>query len=141
MLRWCIGPQDEGKAAVRNGLLRGKRVLVLEDEPIIAMLLEELVETAGGEADCVTSLEGAASAIEQRRPDVAVLDINIKDRHSFDLARQLADLGVPILFASGYRKTIVPPDMAHVPIVTKPYSLEDLDQAFKAAFAPADRRL
>jgi len=120
--------------------LRGKRVMVLEDEPIIAMLLEELIETAGGTANCVSSLDAAADLLKQGLPDVAVLDININDRDSFDLARQLAAFGVPIIFASGYRKTVIPPDMADAPVVTKPYSLEDLDQAFRAAFGLANRQ-
>ena len=125
---------------MRNGLLRGKRVLVLEDEPIIAMLLDELIETAGGEATCVTSLEAAAAALAQSRPDAAVLDINVQNRPSFDLARRLVDLAVPVIFASGYRKALVPEDLKSVPIVTKPYGLDDLDHAFREAIARAGRQ-
>ncbi|MFM6950877.1 MAG: response regulator [Novosphingobium sp.] len=123
---------------MKGDLLRGKRVLVLEDEPIIAMLLEELIEAAGGTAQCVTSLAGADKAIAEIPPDLAVLDINIHNQTSFDLARQLADRGVPFIFASGYGKQVVPPEMGQVPTVTKPYGLDELDRAFRLALGVAE---
>lgn len=119
-------------------MLRDKRVLVLEDEPIIAMLLEELIEAAGGMPQCVTSLKAAAGALEKSLPDVAILDINVHDSTSFDLAQRLIDLGVPLIFASGYGKRAVPPDLAHVPMVTKPYGLHELEQAFRSALGRQD---
>ncbi len=124
---------------MKNGLLRGKRVLVLEDEPIIAMLLAELIEAAGGEADCIGALSGADAALARRQPDFAVLDINIHGQTSFDLARQLTDLAVPVIFASGYGRKVLPPDMEHLPAVTKPYTLDELDLAFKAAAGVRDQ--
>lgn len=111
----------------------GKRILILEDEPIIAMLLEELVEAAGGEATCVTTLNAADAALANGQPDLAVLDINIHDQTSFDLARQLFALAVPFIFASGYGSKVVPADLAQVPVVTKPYGLDELEDAFRAA--------
>ena len=125
------------RAVMRNGLIRGKRILVLEDEPIIAMLLGELIEAAGGEAECVSTLAAADAAVKRRQPDVAVLDINIHDRTSFDLARRLAGLRVPFIFASGYASKVVPEGMAQVPIVTKPYGLDELERAFRAALGPS----
>lgn len=119
-------------------MLRDKRVLVLEDEPIIAMLLEELIEAAGGVPQCVTSLNAADGALEKSLPDVAILDINVRNLTSFDLARRLIDQGVPFIFASGYGQRVVPPDLAHVPMVTKPYGLHELEQAFRTAFGQKD---
>ncbi len=121
---------------MRSGLLRGKRVLVLEDEPIIAMLLGELIEAAGGEADCVTSLEAVDAVLEHRLPDLAVLDINIHQNTSFDLARRLTGLGVPLIFASGYGSKVVPAELAHFPAVTKPFGLDELMQAFHSLLEP-----
>ncbi len=118
---------------MRNGPILGKRILVLEDEPLIAILLEELIEAAGGEAEWVTTLDAADSALTLKRPDLAMLDIRINDRSSFDLARQLRGLGVPFIFASGYTSKDVPKDLAQVPSVTKPYSLDELERAFRAA--------
>lgn len=114
-------------------ILRGRRVLVLEDEPIIAILLQELIEAAGGVADCALNLEAAAAALAQTRPDLALLDINVHDRTSFELARRLSVMQVPVVFASGYGRNMIPPDMAQVPTVTKPYGLEEIERAFGAA--------
>lgn len=114
-------------------ILRGRRVLVLEDEPIIAILLQELIEAAGGEADCALNLEAAAAALAQTRPDLALLDINVHDRTSFELARRLSVMQVPVVFASGYGRNMIPPDLAQVPTVTKPYGLEEIERAFGAA--------
>lgn len=124
---------------MKNGLLRGKRVLVLEDEPIIAMLIAELIEAAGGEADCISALSGAGAVLARGLPDFALLDINIHGQTSFDLARQLTELAVPVIFASGYGPKAVPPDMGHLPAITKPYTLDELDLAFKAAVEVKDQ--
>ena len=120
---------------MNGGLFLGKRVLVLEDEALIAMLLGELIEAAGGTAEVTHTLDAAAAAAEHTRPDLAILDINIHGEPSFAVAAQLRALGVPIVFASGYSRADTPPDMVAVPVVTKPYGLPELERAFAEAIA------
>lgn len=120
---------------MRGEAIRGRRVLVLEDEPIIAMLLEELIEAAGGEPECVSSLDGAAAALDRAMPDLAILDININNTASFGIAARLDEGGIPFIFASGYGSRVIPPEMSQVPTVTKPYGLDELEHALDAAIA------
>lgn len=114
-------------------VFQGQRVLVLEDEPIIAMLLAELIEAAGGEAECITTLAGVEEALDRGAPDLAILDINIRNQTSFAIAERLDRLGVPYIFASGYGSKANPAGMEQVPTVTKPYGLQELEQALGAA--------
>ena len=118
-----------------GAVCRGKRVLVLEDEAIIAMLLDELIEAAGGTAHCVSTLAAVPAALDQAMPDLAILDINIRDESSFAVAALVAERGVPFIFASGYSRPAIPAAMAAVPIVTKPYGLAELEEAFAEAIA------
>lgn len=116
-----------------QGILRGKRIMVLEDEPIIAILLQELIEAAGGQPDCAMHLDAFDAALAGQTPDLALLDINVHQCTSFDLARRLAGLRVPFIFASGYARTIIPDDLSGTPIITKPYGLAEIERAFAAA--------
>jgi DNA-binding response OmpR family regulator len=120
---------------MKGELFRGRRVLVLEDEPIIAMLLAELIEAAGGDAERVSSLAAAALAMDRSTPDLAILDINIHNQTSFAIAERLDRLRVPFIFASGYGNKANPAGMEQVPTVTKPYDLRELEQALGAAIS------
>lgn len=118
-----------------KGVFQGKRVLVLEDEPIIAVLLEELIEAAGGQAECLSTLAAVQQALDRGTPDMAILDINIHNENSYAIAERLQLLGVPLIFASGYGSNGRPANMAEVPVVTKPYGLDELEQALAEAIA------
>jgi DNA-binding response OmpR family regulator len=67
--------------------------------------------------------EHAMKHINQARPDLAVLDVNLGDHTSAPVAEALRNLGVPFVFATGYGDTVmVPESMRNVPIVRKPYA-------------------
>lgn len=116
-------------------LFRGRRVLVLEDEAIIAMLIEELLEDAGAEIDGHSTLATALAAVERQVPDMAVLDVNIHGETSYPVAEQLAARGVPLIFASGYGSAVHPEQFAGVPTVSKPYDMAEVTQAMQRALA------
>jgi CheY-like chemotaxis protein len=85
-------------------VLTGKRVLVLEDEPLIAMVLVDILEEAGctvvGPAH---DAEQAAKLIAESKIDVAVLDVNLgSGRTSAGIADFLKSAGTPFIFATGY---------------------------------------
>lgn len=124
---------------MRGSVFQGKQVLVLEDEPIIAMLLDELIEAAGGQAECLSTLAAVEAALDRATPDLAILDINIHNENSYAIAERLQRLGVPLIFASGYGSKGRPATMAHVPIVTKPYGLDELELALAEALALSRR--
>jgi CheY-like chemotaxis protein len=85
-------------------VLAGKRVLVLEDEPLIAMVLVDILEEAG--CTVVGPAHDAAQAarlIAESSIDVAVLDVNLGSGHtSASIADSLRDSGTPFIFATGY---------------------------------------
>ena len=118
--------------------LTGLSILVLEDEPIIAMALEENLELAGAKPLVAGSLEHAAELIAEERIDAAILDINVHGRKSYETAAALAAMKVPFIFASGYGDTLHETAFAGVPTVTKPYDLVAIRKAF-ASTAIAER--
>lgn len=120
---------------MKGQLFSGKRVLIMEDEPVIAILLEELIEAAGGKPIAISYPSSFDAVMAQGVPDLAILDINTHDGTSFGIARLLQENGVPFVFASGYGRQVAPGELARVPTLTKPYGLEDLEQALGAAIS------
>lgn len=108
----------------------GLRVLVVEDEPIVAMCLEDILEALGcatiGPAAGLT--EGLALA-ESETLGAAILDINLAGERSTPIAQTLRARGVPFVFASGYGA--VPEGFDDVPLVAKPYREADIDAALQ----------
>ena len=79
-----------------------QRILVAEDEPIVAFDLCDTVEEAGYEVEGPHSgVSAATQAFESGKPDLAILDITLDDGEVFALARQLEADNVPIIFHSG----------------------------------------
>jgi len=106
-----------------NEPLQGKRVLVLEDEPLIAMVLVDILEQAGctvvGPAH---DAEQAAKLIAEDAIDVAVLDVNLgSGRTSASIADFLRGAGTPFIFATGYGEMGLRSDDRAILRVDKPY--------------------
>lgn len=118
-----------------TGVLAGKRVLLLEDEVIVALAAEDMLLELGAEVvgPATTLAEGLALAA---RPgiDAAVLDVNMNGERSWDVALALRIRGVPFVFATGYAQIDIP-DAADAPVVPKPYTPDDLARALARAFA------
>lgn len=105
----------------------GVRVLVVEDEGAIAMMIEEMLEELGCEvvasvARLVTALEIASSA----EVDLAILDVNLAGELIFPVADILRDRGIPFLFSTGYGASGLPSEFAQHPVLHKPFSQSDL---------------
>jgi CheY-like chemotaxis protein len=114
--------------------LAGLRVLVVEDEGPVALLVETMLEDLG----CAVVLSAASirEALELVRRggfDVALLDVNLAGEKVFPVADELRRLGVPFAFASGYGADGLRPDLKDVPIIQKPFQLGDLEAALRAA--------
>jgi CheY-like chemotaxis protein len=109
---------------------------MLEDEPIVALALEDVLLDLGFmDVRVSTTIEQAFREIEDRAPDVAILDVNIHGERSYGVADVLRRLRVPFLFATGYGIAEHPEALRSVPTLTKPYSSEDLGSALAAAIA------
>jgi light-regulated signal transduction histidine kinase (bacteriophytochrome)/CheY-like chemotaxis protein len=98
-------------------------VLILEDQLVIAVGLEQMLASAGVEDVITTSSEvETTKVLAARRPDVAVLDVNLGTGTSIAVAEALAQRNIPFLFATGYGDSvIIPSHLKHAPVVRKPY--------------------
>ncbi|MFN7090551.1 MAG: response regulator [Allorhizobium sp.] len=109
-------------------------VLILEDEPLIAFALEDmLLEVGAKDLRLATTIAEAFRFLDNCLPDFAVLDVNIRGERSYEVARELSRRGVPLVFATGYGDAEHPEALKTVPTLTKPYSLDDLRSAVVAA--------
>ena len=117
--------------------LTGKRVLVVEDEALVAMLVEDELRDAGatvlGPAACVAdALRLVEAAAADGGISAAVLDINLDGRHVAPVADRLAALGVPFLFATGYGEKRDARGHGAAPVLEKPFDTERLVAAVEA---------
>ena len=113
--------------------LDGVRVLLIEDEAIIAMTAEDMLEEVGCTvAATAATLPDALDAAGAGGFDVALLDINLNGVESLPVAARLREAGTPFIFTTGYG-TAGSGEYADAPLVTKPYRVDDLRQAIASA--------
>jgi DNA-binding response OmpR family regulator len=112
---------------VDRGVLHGKKVLIVEDEALIAMLFEDILE------DTACEIVGPAMNVRQAMElagaaeiDVAVLDVNLNGESSFPVAALLQSRGVPLVFSSGYGSQGLPPEWQDRPTLPKPFTSDEV---------------
>jgi CheY-like chemotaxis protein len=117
-------------------LLDGRRILVVEDELVMALDLSDMVEKLGGAVvGPVGRLAQGVALAESEELAGAILDINLGGEKSFALADRLSARNVPIIFATGYDVTMLPERFADVPRLAKPFSALAVERAFRKIFA------
>lgn len=111
----------------------GVRVLVVEDELLVALNLETLLLEAGCEViGPIGSLPAAIQASEAEKPDLAILDINLRGEQVFPVAEKLASRGVPIIFCSGYTDVqTLPEGFRDYVKLGKPYGASEIRDAME----------
>lgn len=108
----------------------GVRVLIVEDEAMIAMMAEEMLDAIGyAVAGVAPGLAEAMAAADGDHFDVAMLDVNLNGTSSMDVAARLKARGKPFVFTTGYGSSGVGGDHADAPVVAKPYVSADLKKA------------
>jgi CheY-like chemotaxis protein len=119
--------------------LGGLRLLVVEDEAMVAMMVEDMLTDLG----CVvvdvagTVSRGVALAGDGTLPlDGAILDVNLGGEKVYPVAEALTARGVPFFFSTGYGAAGVSEAFAHVLILSKPYEIRVLEQALASTFLP-----
>lgn len=105
----------------RTARLRGTNVLVVEDEFYLAMDIKDEIERAGGKVlgpspDAASTL----TMIDQEAPDCAIVDINLGEGASFEVAAELQRRSIPFVFLTGYDAASIPPELADVQRFEKP---------------------
>jgi two-component SAPR family response regulator len=116
--------------------LDGLKILVVEDEFLVAMDLGNMIQTLGGEVlGPVSTVSAATELLEKEEVHGAVLDVALGGENSLSLAEQLLASGVPILLTTGYSGQMLPETLAHVPRLPKPYGKTSFQQLATLHFA------
>jgi CheY-like chemotaxis protein len=113
--------------------LSGRRVLVVEDEWIIATDLERSLRKCGAAVVGPMPTLDRAQALLAAEPDLdgAVVDVNLHGQMAYPLADTLERLGIPFVFATGYDAATVPERYAHVPLCSKPVEAASVVRALE----------
>ena len=103
--------------------LDGRRILVVEDSPVVVQACEDML----GDMGCVVvgpanTIAAALQLAAEEQFDAALVDINIRGGKSFPVLKILADRNVPFLLASGYADWTMPEEWRECPRMAKPYS-------------------
>jgi len=110
------------------------RVLLVEDEALIAMLIEDMIHDGGGEmVGSAGNLTDAVDLARKAQADVALLDLNLGGALTYPVADVLRQRGVPIVFTSGYGSHGVIEPFRDCPILDKPFDQHSLEQAIDTA--------
>lgn len=116
-----------------NQGLAGCRVLVVEDEVLLAMMIEDTLKEAG----CVIlgptgKLSTALELIRDEKPDAVVLDMSVRDGKTFAAAEELMARGIPFVISTGYSDRSLPENLRQTHRLPKPYSPAALTAAVKS---------
>jgi|SRR5215813_682018 len=107
-----------------------RRVLVVEDEIMIRMLLEDMLADLGYRiAASAGGLDEAMTLARDSDFDVAILDVNLNGHAVYPVAEVLDQRGVPFVFSTGYGERGLPEAYRDRPTLQKPFQLENLDKA------------
>jgi CheY-like chemotaxis protein len=114
----------------------GLRVMLVEDESLIAMLLEDMLEELGHiVVGPYGDLTKAIDAATIEAIDIAILDVNINGGDTFPIAVALASRDIAFIFATGYNRSSLPLQYREGPVLQKPFRLQDLRTVIAAALA------
>jgi CheY-like chemotaxis protein len=112
----------------------GRSILIVEDEPLIAMMLEDFLDSLGHKvaATCETVAD-ALARVGQGGFDIAIIDVNLNGERVWPVADRLAARGVPYILATGGHIEPPPPEHAAAPVLSKPFTLDAIEPALAEA--------
>ena len=113
---------------VLNGNFDARRVLIVEDEPILAMNLEDMLNELGHVVSATaTRIDIALALAEGSEFNFAVLDINLAGSNTFQVAAILRKRGIPFIFTSGYGRGGLVDGYRGAHLLTKPFGPSELE--------------
>ena len=113
-------------------------ILIVEDEPLIALMLTDMLADLGFEvAASVTQVAEALSLLENLKIDVALLDVNIGTQKIDPVADLLAARGTPFIFTTGYGNSGVPTNHSGRAILQKPFHIDELADILRSVLGTA----
>jgi CheY-like chemotaxis protein len=110
-----------------------RKVLVVDDEALIAMLIEDMLSDLG--CDVVGPAYRLNEALELARAseiDCAILDLNLEGKPTYPVAAVLRERNIPFVFASGYAMSQSNPEFNQVPVLQKPFNAGDIAAAIES---------
>jgi CheY-like chemotaxis protein len=114
----------------------GHKVLIVEDETMIAIMLEDMLDELGyGVAGVAAKTPQALELIDAVQVDAAILDLNLAGQDSYDIAAALEERGIPFLFSTGYAALAVDERYRGRPFLQKPFRQEELQKALSGMLA------
>ena len=113
-----------------------RSILVVEDEPLIAMMLEDFLESLGHRVHATCdSIEDSLAAVDGGGFDFAILDVSINGDSVWPVAEKLREKNIPFVIATGGHVEPPPSEFARVPVIEKPYTIDRVTPAIEAALA------
>jgi len=111
----------------------GRRIIVVEDEMLIAMLLEDMLSDMGHKVVAVVPrVNEALTAVEKEAFDFAILDVHLGGQPVFPVADVLISRNIPFVFATGYGERGLPENYRSQRILQKPFGKDDLERVINS---------
>jgi DNA-binding response OmpR family regulator len=119
----------------------GQSVMLVEDEPMIALMVSDMIEAKGFAMLGVFRANGEAVAfLGDHRPDLAIVDFALVDGPAVPVAKKLREQGTPFCVISGYQRNVGGPLFDGVAWLDKPFSQEELCSALRACLENGAKR-
>ena len=116
-----------------------RRILIVEDEPLISMMLEDFLMSLGHDVHAICeTLDEAHDAIGKGGFDLAILDVNLKGENVWPAALRLHEQGQPFIIATGGHVDPPPPEFSQTPTLSKPYTIDRVRPLIDQALAVSD---
>jgi CheY-like chemotaxis protein len=122
-----------------SGELSGRRILIVEDSPVLAPFTADVLAELGCEvAGLAPNMAVAREMVDAGEFDAALMDVHIRGERVFPLCEVLAAKGVPFVLTSGYADWTMPEKWDDRPRLQKPYTIEQVEEALSGLFSPPD---
>jgi CheY-like chemotaxis protein len=113
--------------------LNSKRILIVEDSPVVGPFTADLLKELGCRAvGPAPNMAAARELIESEKLDAALMDVHIRGERVFPLCEALAARGIPFILTSGYADWNMPDKWRDRPRLQKPYTLDQIEQALSS---------
>ena len=123
--------QQFARAGSSASPISGQRIMIVEDEALVAMGLEEQLIDLGRSVVAISpTVDDAMRAIDEFAPDAAILDVNLCGELVYPVASKLMALGTPFVFITGYGRESIDQRYSRIPILEKPIDRTSLEQVF-----------
>ena len=111
-----------------------RQVAIVEDEGMVAALLEDLLADLGHEVVAIVGrMDRASRLVSETSADVVLLDVNLNGEQTYSLASTLVSRGIPFIFATGYGSAGLKQEWRETPVLQKPFQTRDLERALRQA--------